>query len=70
MTLNPFRWIQQWVWRRQRALDERYIWPAIKQHCGDDRELAHQIFMVHALGDPAWVRHYGTNLYNAVRSLT
>lgn len=48
------RWIIR-VWRRrQRAIDAKILWPAVRMQTSPDRALAEKIFIQHMLMDPAY----------------
>jgi hypothetical protein len=62
-------WLRNWWWARQRAMDLRILWPSCKE-LAPNLDKAKQAFMMHAINDPAWVRHYGEKLWEAVNALT
>lgn len=60
--------IQRWWWSRQRAVDLQVLWPACKE-MAPDLDHAKAAFMLHAINDPAWARHYGEDLWQVVDAL-
>lgn len=63
------KWIRDWWWARQRKVDLQILWPACKR-VAPTLDQAKHAFMVHAISDPAWVRHYGEGLWEAVNELS
>jgi hypothetical protein len=54
----PLRWIRNWWWARQRAIDLATLWPQCKQ-LALNMDLARAAFAHHAFNDPAWIDFYG-----------
>lgn len=52
--MNPFEWLRQWWKGRQRKFDRAVMWPALKEECQGDIELARMGFGCHMLYDPAY----------------
>lgn len=63
-----WQWLRNWWWARQRATDLATLWPVCKR-LAPDLDTARDVFMVHAIGDPAWARHYGAGLWNVISEL-
>lgn len=66
--MNPIRWLQNWLWARQRAIDLAVLWPQCKE-IAPDLDHARAAFAVHAFNDPAWVRYYKDRLVNVIGEL-
>lgn len=66
---NPFRLLREFWWARQRAIDIKLLWPTCKE-LTPDLATAHQVFMVHAANDPAWIGAFGEQTWTKVQELT
>lgn len=62
------RFLQRLWWRRQRAADMAFLWPACKRGA-PDIETARRCFMLHAMSEPCWVRRYEGRLWLIVGAL-
>ena len=69
MEKTMIRWLQRIWWRQQRSVDLRILWPICKEKALN-LEQARQLFMLHAIADPCWVREYGEELTAEVWRLT
>ncbi|WP_135210396.1 hypothetical protein [Vitreimonas flagellata] len=56
--MSPLRWIRDWWWARQRAIDLEILWPSCRDNA-PDLDRAKAAFAVHAFNDPAWIGFYG-----------
>jgi len=63
------KWLRNWWWARQRAIDLQILWPICKEKAVD-LDHAKAAFMVHAINDPAWVHFYDEKLWSVVDRLT
>lgn len=63
------KWLRNWWWARQRRIDLAILWPECKR-LAPTLDHARAAFMVHAINDPAWVRHYGERLWAVVNELS
>jgi hypothetical protein len=52
------KWLRNWWWARQRAIDLRILWPECKAQA-EDLDHAKAAFAVHAFHDNAWIEFYG-----------
>lgn len=52
--MNPFAWLRQWWKARQRKFDRTIMWPAMKEECRGDLEMARLGFCLHMQYDPAY----------------
>lgn len=62
------RAIQRWFWARQRAADLRILWPVCKDKA-PTLDTAREVFMLHCLWSPCWVREYEDRLFEVVSKL-
>ena len=62
------RFIQNWWWKRQRAIDMKILWPAMKEHA-KSIHAARRVFMMHAVSCPCWTRHYKEGLWTHITGM-
>lgn len=62
-------WLRNWWWARQRRMDLLTLWPECKR-LAPTLDQAKAIFVLHAVCDPAWARHYGERLWAAIDELS
>jgi hypothetical protein len=62
------RWLRNWWWARQRAIDMQILWPTCKKQAVD-LDHAKAAFAMHAFADPAWVRFYEGRLFDVIDKL-
>jgi len=62
-------WLRNLWWATQRKIDVQILWPICKAKAKTLGDARHA-FMMHAITDPAWVRHYGENLWKAICELS
>lgn len=62
------RFIQKWWWKRQRDIDMKILWPAMKDKTASIHA-ARRVFMMHAAGCPCWTRHYKEELWTHITGI-
>jgi len=63
------KWIRNWWWARQRAIDLKILWPECKAAAGGDLDRARAAFFLHAFNDPAWVCFYEEKVWSVIGEL-
>ncbi len=64
------RWLITWWHTRQRTIDCQILWPSLVLRAGS-LEGAKTAFMMHALGDAAWLSRYqGGELWAKIDTFT